>query len=777
MPPSDFPSLVVGLLGFAICLPYASAIDVPFSDSRIVIDGLLDDSSWESAAKFDFSGGGDNGEVTARMTWDDTNAYFGFESSDSNLWVDSNSVTQDDSFEFYLDLYADGGALSQPDDVRFGIDIAGNTLPRNLRTGLPNWKPQGVVSQSTLRGSVNDNTDTDQGYVIEMQIPWTELITPYDGRKLGLMLANNDDDNGGGREGWSGLPGISPTTPSQFLEIALTGGPETPVPMYSNPQLSIKNYNLGDPAVVFHEGRYFLVESPYEQHPNYFPHNKVVMYSSDDLVSWDYEGVVFEPTGTWNQGRVFAPDITIIDGEFFISYSSNAIVAPPDVYDHHIGIARAASITGPYTETTADPLIDVGQTTIDPHIMNFNGESYIYWSQFRADRGISVARLNDDFTDISEERRILVQGPDEFLVEAAWTYQRDGLIYLFYSANAVDTEEYRVGYATATSPMGPFTKRGDILVQNSGVTAPGHNSVVDSPDGTETFIVYHNWVDPNWKEGDPFRREIAIDRLFFREDGTIFAFGPTLDQHPLPSGAKGSFGVHPIQNPGFESADRSGWEVSSSGDSTDHIAVSEYATPYRAQEGQFHLEIAGDSSSPQDALITQTLTGLESGATYRFTAWARTANRRLVMGATPLGGVEVSQDVDHPVFQRAEIDFTVEPGFNEATLWFESATGLSDSWVWIDAIEVFKIAGADLLAADFDEDGDVDRDDLLKWRIDFGQNSGSDADGDGDSDGADFLIWQREIANFQSLKGAPIPEPSTWALIVLIVPQACLWRV
>ena len=60
-----------------------------------------------------------------------------------------------------------------------------------------------------------------------------------------------------------------------------------------------------------------------------------------------------------------------------------------------------------------------------------------------------------------------------------------------------------------------------------------------------------------------------------------------------------------------------------------------------------------------------------------------------------------------------------------------------------------EIATVNFFAADFDEDGDVDRDDLSKWESDFG-GPGSDADGDGDSDGADFFglaaaVWTRDI--------------------------------
>ncbi len=43
--------------------------------------------------------------------------------------------------------------------------------------------------------------------------------------------------------------------------------------------------------------------------------------------------------------------------------------------------------------------------------------------------------------------------------------------------------------------------------------------------------------------------------------------------------------------------------------------------------------------------------------------------------------------------------------------------------------------------ADFDNDGDVDGNDLAQWEDNFG----ADADSDGDTDGADFLAWQRQF--------------------------------
>jgi hypothetical protein len=63
--------------------------------------------------------------------------------------------------------------------------------------------------------------------------------------------------------------------------------------------------------------------------------------------------------------------------------------------------------------------------------------------------------------------------------------------------------------------------------------------------------------------------------------------------------------------------------------------------------------------------------------------------------------------------------------------------------------------------ADFDKDHDVDKDDLAKVRMVFGQSNGADSDSDNDSDGADFLRWQRELgATMELPASSAIPEPA-----------------
>jgi hypothetical protein len=76
---------------------------------------------------------------------------------------------------------------------------------------------------------------------------------------------------------------------------------------------------------------------------------------------------------------------------------------------------------------------------------------------------------------------------------------------------------------------------------------------------------------------------------------------------------------------------------------------------------------------------------------------------------------------------------------------------------------------ANFLAADFNQDGNVDGLDLAEWQNAYGLTVGADADFDGDTDGADFLIWQRQYGQSSlplvASSSATVPEPASLLLL------------
>lgn len=91
--------------------------------------------------------------------------------------------------------------------------------------------------------------------------------------------------------------------------------------------------------------------------------------------------------------------------------------------------------------------------------------------------------------------------------------------------------------------------------------------------------------------------------------------------------------------------------------------------------------------------------------------------------------------------------------------------------------DVFKIVAGpiEVVAGDFDRDGDVDSDDLIVWQEGYGLDERGDADGDADTDGRDFLIWQRNFTHEMVPTAVAVPEPTSF-VVVIACAVTCFWR-
>ncbi|QEG33933.1 hypothetical protein [Bythopirellula goksoeyrii] len=86
----------------------------------------------------------------------------------------------------------------------------------------------------------------------------------------------------------------------------------------------------------------------------------------------------------------------------------------------------------------------------------------------------------------------------------------------------------------------------------------------------------------------------------------------------------------------------------------------------------------------------------------------------------------------------------------------------------------FESAGGSFLAADFNESGMVDGEDLPFWQGAYGLNADGDADDDNDSDGADFLVWQRQYGTFPlAANSTAVPEPATVFIALTSLISVC----
>jgi hypothetical protein len=94
------------------------------------------------------------------------------------------------------------------------------------------------------------------------------------------------------------------------------------------------------------------------------------------------------------------------------------------------------------------------------------------------------------------------------------------------------------------------------------------------------------------------------------------------------------------------------------------------------------------------------------------------------------------------------------------------------------AVQLSVVSAA--YTADFDQDGDVDGEDLARWQSGFGSPgavSTGDSDQDLDVDGDDFLGWQRQLGSGVAASLQTVPEPAALPMMLVgLALLAALWN-
>jgi beta-xylosidase len=258
-----------------------------------------------------------------------------------------------------------------------------------------------------------------------------------------------------------------------------------------NPDRYIGTLGIGDPTVIFHDGKYYL----YPTGDNY----SYDVYISSDLINWKQGPKVFRS----DEHGVWAPDVFYnpADRKFYLYYTAN----------RKIGVAVAERPDGTFVDQGV--LIE---NAIDAH-MFLDGDGKYY---------LPVRIIKP--TEPWEMKHIP-------LTEAPWMLKHKGIYYLLYSGGSADSQHYAIGYATAKRPVGPFTKyTGNPIVKNgNGILGPGHLSVTKDFEG-KLWMVYHQQKN----ESRGWNRIIGIDRLWFDDKGVLHGKATRGITQPAPATRK-----------------------------------------------------------------------------------------------------------------------------------------------------------------------------------------------------------------------------------------------
>lgn len=251
-------------------------------------------------------------------------------------------------------------------------------------------------------------------------------------------------------------------------------------------------------------------------------------FSSKDLVTWaKHERVIDNKEISWLTHALWAPSIIEKGGKYYLMFSCNN-VKQGEVGG--IGVAVADNPAGPFKDHLGKPLIqDIinGAQPIDQFVFkDTDGTYYMYYGGWKH---CNVCKLNDDFTGFVpfEDGEIFKEiTPGEY-VEGPFMFIKDGKYYFMWSEGKWRKANYRVQYAIADNPLGPFEPRGVILQTDENVgTGAGHHSVIRNPRSGKYYIVYHRHPLGSTDGND---RRTCIDELLFDAEGNILPVKMTFD--------------------------------------------------------------------------------------------------------------------------------------------------------------------------------------------------------------------------------------------------------
>jgi beta-xylosidase len=272
-----------------------------------------------------------------------------------------------------------------------------------------------------------------------------------------------------------------------------------------------------DPEVIKYGDTYWI----YPTYSDAF-HRQVFMdcFSSPDLINWTkHERIIDTAAVSWADSAMWAPGVIAHHDKYYLFFAAN------DVHEGQvggIGVGIADQPQGPFRDLLGKPLINEivhGAQPIDQFVFkDLDGTHYMYYGGWGR---CNVVKLNDDFTGLVpfEDGELYKEVTPQDYVEGPFMFIKDGKYYFMWSEGGWTGPNYKVAYAIADSPLGPFKRIGVVLEQDPEIaTGAGHHSVLYEPAVDQYYIVYHRRP---LGETHHNHRVTCIDKMEFDENGYI----------------------------------------------------------------------------------------------------------------------------------------------------------------------------------------------------------------------------------------------------------------
>lgn len=160
--------------------------------SPIAIDGRLDEYAWEHAAQInDFERILNDYDAVewstrAKMLWDDTYLYVAFTCADGDMWAiyeqEDDKLWEEEVVEVFIDPDGDGRNYLELEvsPTNTVVDLLIHSVEPEFSSSVE-WDIAGLLTAVQTYGTVNDDSDVDQGWSVEIAIPWSAMAADVTG--------------------------------------------------------------------------------------------------------------------------------------------------------------------------------------------------------------------------------------------------------------------------------------------------------------------------------------------------------------------------------------------------------------------------------------------------------------------------------------------------------------------------------------------------------------------------------------------------------------------
>lgn len=308
---------------------------------------------------------------------------------------------------------------------------------------------------------------------------------------------------------------------------------------YNNPILPVG----AEPWAIYHNGYYYYTQGM-EYH--------IMLWKTKDITNLFQAEMkeIWLPTDPSNAQHLWGPEIHNINGKWYVYYAAD----DGNMDNHQIYVLENTSANpfeGKFVMKGRISTDSGNNWAIHPNIIQINGKLYMTWSGWKSRRVniehqcIYIAEMENPWTLSSD--RVLLSEP-ELEWERQWI-NPDGTktaytiyvneapqflispdkknIFITYSASGNWTPFYATGILSAKTESNlldpkSWTKSQRPIFKQSPenkVFAPGNCCFIPSPDGMETYMLFHARDVENEQPGALDSRSPRLQRLEWNETG------------------------------------------------------------------------------------------------------------------------------------------------------------------------------------------------------------------------------------------------------------------